>query len=196
MAAGRESCSTTSKEGRWTTARSTARSMATRGSGGSTTQVRRLTNSESASLRPCLSFSSEFLICGFRSCAGHYPVWDEQNPVHFVGHSAGAQVVRVLHQMLADKVRQEVSDFTWKRWLFVGGGRMLMLILCFLRGRFLWLGVHSQSIQISITAIAWSLGWFRHLSKHFFRIGPNNLSLVWALGIIIVSFIFSLTYVV
>ncbi|RLM99284.1 lipase-like [Panicum miliaceum] len=35
--------------------------------------------------------------------AGHYPVWDEQNPVHFVGHSAGAQVVRVLHQMLADK---------------------------------------------------------------------------------------------
>ncbi|CAL4900729.1 unnamed protein product [Urochloa decumbens] len=34
---------------------------------------------------------------------GHYPVWDEQNPVHFVGHSAGAQVVRVLHQMLADK---------------------------------------------------------------------------------------------
>ncbi|EMS50408.1 hypothetical protein TRIUR3_20169 [Triticum urartu] len=34
---------------------------------------------------------------------GHYPVWDEQNPVHFVGHSAGAQVVRVLHQMLAEK---------------------------------------------------------------------------------------------
>ncbi|CAN6328281.1 unnamed protein product [Urochloa humidicola] len=34
---------------------------------------------------------------------GHYPVWDEHNPVHFVGHSAGAQVVRVLHQMLADK---------------------------------------------------------------------------------------------
>nr|XP_034587180.1 uncharacterized protein LOC117849661 isoform X1 [Setaria viridis] len=34
---------------------------------------------------------------------GHYPVWDDQNPVHFVGHSAGAQVVRVLHQMLADK---------------------------------------------------------------------------------------------
>ena len=31
-------------------------------------------------------------------------MWDEQNPVHFVGHSAGAQVVRVLHQMLADKV--------------------------------------------------------------------------------------------
>jgi hypothetical protein len=54
-----------------------------------------------------------------------------------VGHSAGAQVVRVLHQMLADKVQQEISDFTWKRRLFVGGGRMLMLILCFLRGAFL-----------------------------------------------------------
>ncbi|CAL5396087.1 unnamed protein product [Camellia sinensis] len=34
---------------------------------------------------------------------GHYPVWDEDHPIHFVGHSAGAQVVRVLQQMLADK---------------------------------------------------------------------------------------------
>ncbi|XP_078148497.1 uncharacterized protein LOC144543917 [Carex rostrata] len=34
---------------------------------------------------------------------GHYPEWDEQHPVHFVGHSAGAQVVRVLQQMLHDK---------------------------------------------------------------------------------------------
>lgn len=36
--------------------------------------------------------------------AGHYPEWDEDHPVHFVGQSAGAQVVRVLQQMLADKV--------------------------------------------------------------------------------------------
>ncbi|EPS71993.1 hypothetical protein M569_02762, partial [Genlisea aurea] len=34
---------------------------------------------------------------------GHYPEWDEHHPIHFVGHSAGAQVVRLLHQMLADK---------------------------------------------------------------------------------------------
>ncbi|KAL1808253.1 hypothetical protein DCAR_0727670 [Daucus carota subsp. sativus] len=34
---------------------------------------------------------------------GHYPEWDENHPIHFVGHSAGAQVVRVLQQMLADK---------------------------------------------------------------------------------------------
>ncbi|VFQ93195.1 unnamed protein product [Cuscuta campestris] len=34
---------------------------------------------------------------------GHYPQWDEEHPIHFVGHSAGAQVVRVLQQMLADK---------------------------------------------------------------------------------------------
>ncbi|CAM8885806.1 unnamed protein product [Rhodiola kirilowii] len=34
---------------------------------------------------------------------GHYPEWDEYHPIHFVGHSAGAQVVRVLQQMLADK---------------------------------------------------------------------------------------------
>ena len=36
--------------------------------------------------------------------AGHYPEWDEDHPIHFVGHSAGAQLVRVLLQMLADKV--------------------------------------------------------------------------------------------
>ncbi|XP_058076616.1 uncharacterized protein LOC131225170 [Magnolia sinica] len=34
---------------------------------------------------------------------GHYPEWDENHPIHFVGHSAGAQVVRLLQQMLADK---------------------------------------------------------------------------------------------
>ncbi|CAL9092124.1 unnamed protein product [Musa textilis] len=34
---------------------------------------------------------------------GHYPSWDEHHPVHFVGHSAGVQVARVLQQMLADK---------------------------------------------------------------------------------------------
>ncbi|XP_019424110.1 PREDICTED: uncharacterized protein LOC109333213 [Lupinus angustifolius] len=34
---------------------------------------------------------------------GHYPEWDEDHPIHFVGHSAGAQVVRVLQQMLSDK---------------------------------------------------------------------------------------------
>lgn len=36
--------------------------------------------------------------------SGHYPEWDEDHPLHFVGHSSGAQVVRVLQQMLADKV--------------------------------------------------------------------------------------------
>uniref|UniRef100_A0A804N3L6 Glutathione S-transferase family protein n=2 Tax=Zea mays TaxID=4577 RepID=A0A804N3L6_MAIZE len=34
---------------------------------------------------------------------GHYPVRYEHNLVHFVGHSAGAQVVRVLHHMFTDK---------------------------------------------------------------------------------------------
>eukprot|EP01018_Ginkgo_biloba_P039727 Gb_32161 [translate_table: standard] len=34
---------------------------------------------------------------------GYYPEWDENHPVHFVGHSAGVQVVRVLQQMLAEK---------------------------------------------------------------------------------------------
>lgn len=36
--------------------------------------------------------------------SGEYQEWDEDHPIHFVGHSAGAQVVRVLQQMLADKV--------------------------------------------------------------------------------------------
>ncbi|XP_051149122.1 uncharacterized protein LOC127263881 [Andrographis paniculata] len=34
---------------------------------------------------------------------GHYPEWDDNHPIHLVGHSAGAQVVRLLQQMLADK---------------------------------------------------------------------------------------------
>ncbi|KAI5399368.1 Serine/threonine-protein phosphatase bsl1 [Lathyrus oleraceus] len=34
----------------------------------------------------------------------HYSEWDEDHPLHFVGHSAGAQVVRVLQQMLVDKI--------------------------------------------------------------------------------------------
>jgi triacylglycerol esterase/lipase EstA (alpha/beta hydrolase family) len=35
---------------------------------------------------------------------GKYSEWNEDNPIHFVGHSAGAQVIRMLQQMLADKV--------------------------------------------------------------------------------------------
>ncbi|CDY20861.1 BnaC05g26310D [Brassica napus] len=35
---------------------------------------------------------------------GEYQEWDEDHPIHFVGHSAGAQVVRVLQQMLADEM--------------------------------------------------------------------------------------------
>ncbi|XP_078440144.1 uncharacterized protein LOC144710288 [Wolffia australiana] len=41
---------------------------------------------------------------------GHYPEWDDHHPVHFVGHSAGAQVIRVLHQMLADKAFEGHED--------------------------------------------------------------------------------------
>lgn len=47
-------------------------------------------------------------MCGFS--AGNYPEWDEDHPIHFVGHSAGAQVVRVLQQMLANKV----TSLTWR----------------------------------------------------------------------------------
>lgn len=63
----------------------------------------------------CYGLSSFGLIV-LKFGAGHYPVWDEHNPVHFVGHSAGAQVVRVLHQMLADKVhtREMIFSFTHK----------------------------------------------------------------------------------
>lgn len=53
-----------------------------------------------APITTCLHLSLELVF------AGHYPEWDEDHPIHFVGHSAGAQVVRVLQQMLADKVRE------------------------------------------------------------------------------------------
>ena len=44
------------------------------------------------------------LACVCVCVLGQYPEWDEDHPIHFVGHSAGAQVIRVLQQMLADKV--------------------------------------------------------------------------------------------
>ncbi|XP_057948346.1 uncharacterized protein LOC131144020 [Malania oleifera] len=47
---------------------------------------------------------------------GHYPEWDEDHPVHFVGHSAGAQVIRVLQQMLADKAFKGYED-TSENWV-------------------------------------------------------------------------------
>ena len=46
-------------------------------------------------------YVSDFGMC---VCLGQYPEWNEDHPIHFVGHSAGAQVIRLLQQMLADKV--------------------------------------------------------------------------------------------
>ncbi|KAF2301636.1 hypothetical protein GH714_028439 [Hevea brasiliensis] len=48
--------------------------------------------------------------------ARHYPEWDEDHPIHFVGHSAGAQVVRVLQQMLADKAFKGYEN-TSENWV-------------------------------------------------------------------------------
>jgi hypothetical protein len=42
--------------------------------------------------------------------SGHYPDWDSKHPIHFVGHSTGAQVVRVLQNMLADKVSNRMNS--------------------------------------------------------------------------------------
>ncbi|XP_047058137.1 lipase-like [Lolium rigidum] len=47
---------------------------------------------------------------------GHYPMWDEEHPAHFVGHSAGAQVIRLLQQMLHDKAFEGYED-TAENWV-------------------------------------------------------------------------------
>ncbi|CAH8253320.1 unnamed protein product [Arabidopsis lyrata] len=47
---------------------------------------------------------------------GEYQEWDEDHPIHFVGHSAGAQVVRVLQQMLADKMFEGYEN-TNENWV-------------------------------------------------------------------------------
>ncbi|KAH0669616.1 hypothetical protein KY285_023777 [Solanum tuberosum] len=48
---------------------------------------------------------------------GHYPEWDEDHPIHFVGHSAGAQIALVLQQMLVDKAFKGYEN-TCKNWVF------------------------------------------------------------------------------
>ncbi|CAN6197556.1 unnamed protein product [Urochloa humidicola] len=48
---------------------------------------------------------------------GHYPCWDEAHPAHFVGHSAGAQVIRLLQQMLHDGAFQGHEATTSERWV-------------------------------------------------------------------------------
>ncbi|KAH0754229.1 hypothetical protein KY290_024499 [Solanum tuberosum] len=50
------------------------------------------------------------------SNVGHYPEWDEDHPIHVVGHSTGAHVVRVLQQMLADKTFKGYEN-TCKNWV-------------------------------------------------------------------------------
>ncbi|XP_039055372.1 lipase-like [Hibiscus syriacus] len=47
---------------------------------------------------------------------GHYPEWDADHPIHIVGHSAGAQVARVLQQMLADKAFKGYEN-TSENWV-------------------------------------------------------------------------------
>ncbi|CAD5312346.1 unnamed protein product [Arabidopsis thaliana] len=53
---------------------------------------------------------------GRRYEQGQYPEWDEDHPIHFVGHSAGAQVVRVLQQMLADQAFEGFEE-TNENWV-------------------------------------------------------------------------------
>ncbi|WVZ62806.1 hypothetical protein U9M48_012508 [Paspalum notatum var. saurae] len=48
---------------------------------------------------------------------GHYPAWDADHPAHFVGHSAGAQVVRLLQQMLHDRAFESHGAATSADWV-------------------------------------------------------------------------------
>ncbi|MFS8028203.1 putative carboxylic ester hydrolase [Helianthus anomalus] len=47
---------------------------------------------------------------------GHYPQWDEDHPIHFIGHSVDARVIRVLQQMLADKAFRGYEN-TSENWV-------------------------------------------------------------------------------
>ncbi|CAL5065921.1 unnamed protein product [Urochloa decumbens] len=48
---------------------------------------------------------------------GHYPCWSSAHPAHFVGHSAGAQVIRLLHQMLHDGAFQGHETAVSEGWV-------------------------------------------------------------------------------
>ncbi|KAI8547833.1 hypothetical protein RHMOL_Rhmol07G0226500 [Rhododendron molle] len=77
--------------------KNTARLVDTRG-------LEEFTSKIQMSLLLALDSFSHYTHVIYFKLAGKYPEWDEDHPIHFVGHSAGAQTVRVLHQMLADKV--------------------------------------------------------------------------------------------
>jgi hypothetical protein len=87
--------------------------------------------------------------------SSHYPVWDDQNLVHFIGHSTGAQVVRVLHHMLADKVHTErFSNSVQKLLLFVAGWYCAHAYHMLPEGWFLWSGVLAQDTHFGIASIS------------------------------------------
>ncbi|MFS7888672.1 putative carboxylic ester hydrolase [Helianthus anomalus] len=63
-----------------------------------------------------VDYGEELLLVGRVYEQGHYSQWDEDHPIHFVGHSADARVIRVLQLMLADKAFRGYEN-TSKNWV-------------------------------------------------------------------------------
>lgn len=107
--------------------RNTARNLGIQDSERFMLMVRKIKKKKNVVWNYCwfkLSLTYNIRFVRVRVCSGNYPEWDEHHPLHFVGHSAGAQVIRVLQQMLADKVLEYCKNVGSKQskfnfWLIV-----------------------------------------------------------------------------
>ncbi|KAL5983970.1 hypothetical protein ACLOJK_018072 [Asimina triloba] len=115
---------------------------------------------------------------------GHYPEWDGHHPIHFVAHSAGAQVVRLLQQMLADKSFEGHHDTNdnWVLSITSLSGALNGTTRTYLDGMLVEDGRSMQSIcllqvlRIGVTFYHWfNFAWL----KNYYSFGFEHFNFTW-----------------
>ncbi|KAG0479773.1 hypothetical protein HPP92_010631 [Vanilla planifolia] len=115
---------------------------------------------------------------------GNYPIWDQHHPIHFVGHSAGVQVIRVLQQMLADKAFKgyENSSEDWILSLTSLSGALNGTTRTYFDGMQLenWKQMRSicllQLLRVGAIFFDWlNLSWF----KSYYNFGFDHFEMEW-----------------
>ncbi|MEC9457312.1 MAG: lipase, partial [Candidatus Neomarinimicrobiota bacterium] len=55
-----------------------------------------------------------------KTFVGLYPEWDEDHPVHIIGHSMGGQTARMLHYLLASKIYEDQESTIFEKSPLLG----------------------------------------------------------------------------